>query len=209
MTGSAFVYVQDGGFLVSDSAVPAPFEMMDYSTGLGGIMPSTMLVAAGIDRGLVEVTAEALSSRPALNTQQDWETLAGWDDAAEFTLFCPHGDLRVDRLEYGPHDPRIDLPVLSAQGPGHYRVRLYARGRDRHRDQVVEESDESFRLLAWPAPLAPPLIIKSSSRCGYSLRFAQFGRSPQTTPLEPAPQRQETATRQAMLNDVLRNNRSR
>lgn len=206
MTGSASVHVQDHGFLLSDSSVPTPFETMDYSTGLGGLMPSSMLIYAGIDRGTVEVSVEATSTRAALNTSQDWDALADWDDIAEFTLFCPHGDLRVDRLEYGPHDARVDLPLLSHDGPGHYRIRLHARGRDRHHDQIVEDSGESFHLQAWPHPPVPPLIIKSSSRCGYNLRYSQLGARPAVLPA-PNPSQQQTTTRQAILDDVLRHNR--
>ncbi len=208
MTETASVYVQDGGFFVSDSLGESPpFEMMDFSTGLAGVMESTLLMSAGVNRGLVTVSADVADSRPALETPEQWATVADWEDIAEISLYVPHGDLRVDQLEYGPYEPRVNLPVLSPFGPGHYRIRVHARGRDRHRDQVVDHSSAEFHLLTWPQPPAPALIIKATSGTGYGLRLnAVEGPPPAKHRIEHDP---EAATHQAMLDRVLRQNRNR
>jgi hypothetical protein len=172
MTHSVRIHVQDHGFFVTDRDVDTPFETMDYSTGLAGVMDCAALIHAGIDRGYVEVTAQALRERSALDTDEQWDDLATWEDVAEVSLYVPNGHLTVEQLEQPPLDERERLPVLSAHGPGYYRLRMHASGRDRHYDQVVDQSGERFHFLAWPAPLQPPLIIKAGSRCGYGLRLA-------------------------------------
>lgn len=211
MTDTAAVYVQDHLFGVGDAGVATPFETMDYSTGLAGMMESTAMMHAGVDRGTVTVSVDAVDSRPALNTPKQWAGLAEWDDVAEVTLYIPNGDLRVDRLEYGPFDPRVDLPVLSPFGPGHYRMRIHARGRDRHYDKVVDDSGESFYLVTWPQPPVPPLIIKATSWCGCGLRLGQITKPTPPPPFETTPKPpfetttkpDEAAARQAMLRRAL------
>ncbi|WP_422733868.1 hypothetical protein ACN26Y_28515 [Micromonospora sp. WMMD558] len=170
MTQPVRVYVQDHGFFVTDRDVDTPFETMDYGTGLAGVMESAVLVHAGIDRGYVAVTAAAVDERPGLDTAEQWDDLASWEDVAEVSLYVPHGRLTVEQLEQAL-DPRAQLPVLSGHGPGHYRLRLHASGRDRHYDRVVDESGERFHFLAWPAAPTAPLVIKAGSRCGYGLRL--------------------------------------
>lgn len=206
MADTASVYVQDHAFCVGDAGAATPFEIMDYSTGLAGMMESAALIYAGVDRGTVTVSVHVVESRPVLNMPEQWSELAEWDDVAEVSLYVPNGDLRVDQLEYGAHDPRIDLPVLSPFGPGHYRMRIHARGRDRHYDKVVEDSGESFHLVTWPHPPVPPLIIKATSWCGYGLRLCQLTKPTTTTPPEITREEEEAAARQAMLNRVLRGN---
>ncbi|MEV4350168.1 hypothetical protein AB0J83_37400 [Actinoplanes sp. NPDC049596] len=128
--------------------------------------------------------------------------LAAWDDVAEVSLYCPRGALTVERLEYGPFDPRPDLPVLSTQGPGHYRLRVFASGRDRDFDKVVDDSAERFHVVAWPAPAAPALIVKATSRCGYGFRLSAATSPP--SPQQPFPETQEATSHQAMLDRALR-----
>jgi hypothetical protein len=203
MTDTASVYVQDHSFLVGDVGAATPFEAMDYSTGLAGVMESAALMAAGVDRGTVTVSVDALASRPTLETPQQWALLAEWDDVAEVSLYVPNGDLRVDRLEYGPGVSRVDLPSLSPFGPGHYRMRIHARGRDRHHDKVVDDSGESFSLLAWPQPPAPPLIIKATSTCGYGLRLNEMTKPTPTALSGNAGERDTAAAHQDMLRRAL------
>jgi hypothetical protein len=177
---------------------------MDFSTGLAGMMESAAMVHAGVDRGTVTVSVDAVDSRPELNTPEQWAALSEWEDIAEVSIYVPNGDLRVDRLEYGPFDARVDLPLLSPFGPGHYRMRIHARGRDRYYDKVVEDSGEAFYLVTWPQPPAPLLIIKSTSFfCAYGLRLGQISKPAPTAPPKPTREQVEAAEHQAMLKRAL------
>ncbi|AXO37025.1 hypothetical protein ACFXA2_00255 [Micromonospora chalcea] len=196
MRHPARVHVQDHGFLVTDRDVDTVFGTMDYSTGLAGVMASAALLYAGIDRGHVLVTAEPFDERPALETGTRWNELDSWEDVAEVSLYVPNGHLTVEELEQPPEHERVSLPMLSIQGPGHYRLRIHASGRDRHYDQVLDQSDERFHLIAWPEPPAPPLIIKAGSRCGYGLRLAPLPLAP--PPPEVTQDEDAEAKRQAM-----------
>ncbi|SDZ21873.1 hypothetical protein SAMN05444365_107131 [Micromonospora pattaloongensis] len=198
MTVELRIYVQDHGFLITDHDVSTPFEAMDYSTGLAGVMESAALVSAGVDRGYVTVIAQPVADRPALDTPDQWSDLAAWDDVAEFSVFVPHGSLTVAQLEYPPTETP-QLPDLSPDGPGHYRVRIHASGRDRHFDQVVGESGERFLVVAWPAPPAAALVIKASSRCGYGLRLAALESPPDIGPIQPTVDEQAEAAHEAAL----------
>jgi hypothetical protein len=200
MTTSVAVRVQDHSFFIGDRDAATPFDTMDYSTGIAGVMESAMLVAAGIDRGNVQVSVLATDHDPGLD--QHWDDLAAWDDVAEVSLYCPRGALTVERLEYGPFDPRPDLPVLSAHGPGHYRLRIFASGRDRDFDKVVDASAERFHIVAWPAPSTASLIVKATTRCGYGLRMSTATSPSSAQP--PPPDTQQAASHQAMLDRALR-----
>jgi hypothetical protein len=202
MPDTAPVYVQDHCFFLSDSSAAMVFDDVDYSTGMAGLMESMALICAGVDRGIVTVTVDTAESRPHLDTPQQWAALAEWEDIAEFTLHARNGDLRVDRLEYGPFDARVDLPSLSPFGPGHYRIRIHASGRDLHYDKVVENSDESFYLIAWPEAPAAPLVIKSNSLHGYGLRFGQISKPSRPAP-EPSPRDLEAEAHNEMRRRAL------
>jgi hypothetical protein len=200
MATTAAVYVQDHSFLLGDRAAATPFEAMDYSTGLVGLMPSAAMIYAGVDRGIVTVTVtvDAVGTGPALHTPQQWAATAEWEDIAEVSLYVPNGELRVDRLEYGPAGRRVDLPTLSPHGPRHYRIRIHARGRDRHYDQIVDDSGESYHLVSWPQPPSPPLIIKATSICGYGLRLAHL-QQPTPTAAHQETRELDDAARQEIL----------
>lgn len=198
------LYVQDHGFLIADANVDPDFSVLDYSTGLAGVTDAAALVAAGIDRGYVSVSAAVLDERPALDTSAQWALIDGFHDIAEFSLHADHGQLTVAPLESRADSTTETLPLLSPFGSGPYRIRLHASGRDRHYDQVVDDSGEHFHVLAWPEPVSAPLLIKATSRCGYGLRLNAH-QQPSTTHLaDPMADQQAAASHQAMLDRALR-----
>jgi hypothetical protein len=95
------------------------------------------------------------------------------------------------------------LPDLGTAGPGSYRLRVHALGRDAHYDQAVADSGERYLLLCWPAPPAPSLIIRATDRCGYSLRFAQLHSHARRRDLPPSPAGAEQQRRQREHSAIL------
>jgi hypothetical protein len=63
-----------------------------------------------------------------------------------------------------------DLPVLSFNGPGDYRLRIHARGRDTAVDLAPDEVTEWYLIQAWPAPAAPVAALRHSDNYGASIR---------------------------------------
>lgn len=76
-----------------------------------------------------------------------------------------------------------DLPLLTPQGPGTYRVRVHARGRDIAPDGVAYEPVEDYLLIVWPTEPQPEDVHKQTDRYGAELR-AQPSR-----PAPPPPER--------------------
>ncbi|MEU2726066.1 hypothetical protein [Streptomyces smyrnaeus] len=76
------------------------------------------------------------------------------------------GDMHVRALMDDPPD----LPVLAPAGPGSYRVRVHARGRDIAPDGVAEEPVEDYLLIVWPAPPEPDTVHKQTDNFGAEWR---------------------------------------
>jgi hypothetical protein len=80
--------------------------------------------------------------------------LTTWEEAVDVSANVPQGDLRVEPL----FDDAPDIPSLTPSGPGTYRLRCYARGRARQLKQIVDSSDESYLLIAWPTPASDETV---------------------------------------------------
>ncbi|MGK5684870.1 hypothetical protein [Actinoplanes sp. URMC 104] len=174
--------VTDHLFALADQD-PIAVETADWSTGLVVPMASGALIYTGIDRGTVTVSVEQHNSAPAVADVRQWNHII-WDDITEASVHAPQGQLRVCPLE----GDLPDLPLLSTAGPGWYRVRVHARGRDNHFDAVTEESGEQYTVQVWPQPPQPHLIVRASDHCGYGLRLSALD-APQPAPgRQPPPQ---------------------
>ena len=96
-------------------------------------------VICGIDTGPVRVRAEVHATEPA-------EDVASWDEVAETTFHAPVGRVRVV--------PLFDWPVADigplTTGPGRYRIRVSARGRDTAANRFVDAPTEAYLLQVWP-----------------------------------------------------------
>lgn len=159
------VYAVEHSFGLLDG-YDIPIHTADWSTGLIVGMTNGAMIYTGINRGLVHVSIDIRIDPP------DHLDADPWDDIAEASVHSATGNLRIHQLEYGRYDQPPPLPLLSARGPGDYRVRAHARGRDSHFDQAQEISDEHYLLVVWPAEPRPPLIIRATDRCGYGLRLS-------------------------------------
>jgi hypothetical protein len=108
------------------------------------MIPGGATVLCGIQSGPIHVRAEAHGAAPPPDT-------SAWQEVAETVFDAPTGQVRVVPLF---EDPVPGLPVLTA-GPGRYRIRVHARGRDDiTRGRVVRSSSEEYLLQVWPEPAA-------------------------------------------------------
>ncbi|QJT07366.1 hypothetical protein G9272_43545 [Streptomyces asoensis] len=64
-----------------------------------------------------------------------------------------------------------ELPVLSFNSPGDYRLRIHARGRDIAVDLAPDEVTEWYLIQAWPAPAVPVTVRRSRDSYGASVRL--------------------------------------
>ncbi|BCJ53384.1 hypothetical protein Asp14428_48590 [Actinoplanes sp. NBRC 14428] len=169
MSAAAKLITQDHLFALVDGP-EFPLESANWSTGLCAQMDVGALIYTGANKGRVTVEAAYAEIAPDIWSPNAWQDAQQWDDIAEVSVHAPHGNLEIHQLAYGPFDTPPRLPCMSADGSGTYRLRVYARGRDRHYDEIVDNTGEEYRIATWPAAAAPPLIIRSTSRCGYSMR---------------------------------------
>lgn len=114
--------------------------------------PTRITVSSGVATGPVEVTTQALTSAPQ-------QVADGWQDVAEVSVTVSDAPLVVGgwTLALG-EEHRLD-----ASGPGSYRVRIHANGRDTDYDGSVLEPVEQYFIQAWPAPYAPPATLRATS----------------------------------------------
>lgn len=91
-----------------------------------------------------------------------------WEEVVECTVHSAWGRLHVV-AEGGDIDV---FPTLTPHGPGDYRVRCHARGRDIAFDSVVREPVETYLLQIWPAPPAPDVVHKQTDERGRNLRLS-------------------------------------
>lgn len=143
----------------NDAVWPIP---SDFSNGLVSVEATGAVVFTGIKSGAIYVTAEAHDREPAAEVE-------AWDEVIEFTLTSTAGWLRV--LEEVPGD-QFTLPNLSPHGPGAYRLRCHARGRDIAYDGSAIEPVEDYLIQAWRSPPASVTVIKQTDACGAHLRLS-------------------------------------
>ncbi|WP_158711672.1 hypothetical protein [Streptomyces xylophagus] len=138
---------------------PPGGERWEFDDGLIAVRPHQMCVTTGIDDGEVKLHIELHDTQPPV-------TLDNWDEVAEASLTC-QASLTLGELFT---DPRPGLPQLAAHGPGSYRIRVSARGRD-----TAHEFPEEHSILCWPTPQAPPMSLKLTDQSGarYRHRLAQ------------------------------------
>ncbi|MBJ6636795.1 hypothetical protein H4K36_00360 [Streptomyces sp. DHE7-1] len=113
--------------------------------GLLEVQDGIATVHTGIHTADVDVTVTV-----TLHTDPEG---AEWDDIVEVSLHSVSGELMVRGLM---DDLDEELPVLSFDGPGDYRLRIHARGRDTAIDLAPDEVTEYYLIQVWPAPRTTP-----------------------------------------------------
>jgi hypothetical protein len=134
------VGVDDHSFYILDQG-EIPIETADWSNGLVVTMSADAVIYTGIHTGYVRVRAVPHTRPPQEETAAP---SSPWEEIIETSVHAPYGELRVDTQETGPV---TDIPLLSPQGPGWYRVRVHARGRDTDYDGVRRDPIEDYLLL--------------------------------------------------------------
>ncbi len=112
---------------------------------------STTSVSTGVAVGEVAVRSEALDESPG-------EAPLDWEDVAEVSLTVRRGPLMATGWNPRPPGERLD-----GHGPGSYRVRVHARGRDVNYDGTATVPSEEYLVQAWPQAPAPPTTLRATS----------------------------------------------
>jgi hypothetical protein len=158
-TGTALVQAEYHLFHITDPQGPVAGDLDASRTGLVSADGGAIEVATGIHTGDVHVTVEAYAQAP--------EPAPGWEEIAEISCHSSSGELLVTSFMDDP----ADLPSLASQGPGPYRLRVHARGRDRAVDQTtVAEVVESYLIQSWPAAHQDTLLVKATDAYGAQVR---------------------------------------
>ena len=161
-TGTALVHAEYHLFQIADPQGPVADNLDANRTGLVSADGGAIEVTTGIHTGDVQVRVEPHSQRP--------EPAEGWEEIAEISCHSSSGELLVTSFMDDP----ADLPSLASQGPGSYRLRVHARGRDRAVDQTtVDEVVESYLVQSWPAPHEGALLVQATDTYGVQMRAQQ------------------------------------
>ncbi|MEV7526472.1 hypothetical protein [Streptomyces sp. NPDC091371] len=144
------LFINEGIFGIFDNG-EVPAETADRSGGLIAPMAAGAMVRTGINSGNVHVRME---------TGDPVSSPGEWEEEARALIWSPTGSLRIESVVEGPG---LDLPILSASGPGWYEVEVKARGRRENPDASVLDSAEAYQVRLRPAPGATPPVPTSTS----------------------------------------------
>ncbi|MCM8556155.1 hypothetical protein ACIQFU_12105 [Streptomyces sp. NPDC093065] len=158
---SGTVRVDYHTFELTDSQQSAPMGFTPQN-GLVFSQPGQAAICTGISMGWVNVSVQARRHPPSHVDADDWE------EVVDHTVTTTTGTLRVTSTM----DDAPDLPPLTEHGPGTYRLRVHARGRDTDPDGAPEDAVEDYLLVAWPAEAQPDQIHKRTDHYGAELRAA-------------------------------------
>ncbi|MDO0929704.1 hypothetical protein QQY24_31760 [Streptomyces sp. TG1A-8] len=89
------------------------------------------------------------------------------EEIVEISLHSLSGELMVRGLMA---DLDEELPALSFAGPGDYRLRIHARGRDSAVDLAPDDVTERYLIQVWPAPAQETAVLRQRDDYGASVR---------------------------------------
>ncbi|MDI1455686.1 hypothetical protein ACWDU8_12850 [Streptomyces sp. NPDC003388] len=158
--GRGLVPVQYHQFQINDEDGPAGPDLPRTHNGLIEVQDGIATVHTGIHTGDVDVTITQHAEAPAPGD-------AEWDEIVEVSLHSASGELMVRGLM---DDLDEELPVLSFDGPGDYRLRIHARGRDTAIDLAPDEITEYYLIQVWPAPRQDTSVLRQTDGYGASVR---------------------------------------
>ncbi|MFJ7200689.1 MULTISPECIES: hypothetical protein [unclassified Streptomyces] len=164
---SMTLFVENARFEI-DPTEPDADESPDIQPPLGepvnGLIAVTNNAAAihtGIKKGNVLLDTCLFDTEPALAPDT-------WDEVIDTTFTSTTGYARI-----GSYEHAMDLNIAH-QGPGTYRLRLHARGRDSQpgasRRRNSKPTAEHYLIHIWPAPATPETVHKATDTVGRALR---------------------------------------
>ncbi|MER5942449.1 hypothetical protein ABT121_34685 [Streptomyces sp. NPDC001928] len=158
--GSGNCPVQYHQFDISDEDGPTGPDLDRGHNGLVRVTDGVMVVMTGIHTGDVDITVTLHGAEPAA-ADDDWQEIV------EVSAHCASGELMVRGMM---DDLDEELPVLSFNGPGDYRLRVHARGRDTAVDLAPDEVTEWYLIQAWPAPATEATVLRQTDIYGATVR---------------------------------------
>ncbi|WOX17068.1 hypothetical protein [Streptomyces sp. N50] len=184
---SGTVQVDCHAFELTDSEDRAPMGY-DTSNGLVFSRPGHGVICTGVSGGPVNVSVESRRCPPPHIDS------GAWDEIVDHSVETLTGALRVTSVMDDPPD----LPHLTPQGPGTYRIRVHARGRDTAPDGVTSEPVEDYLLIVWPADPRPDTVHKQTDAYGAGLR-AQRSRPAPAIPVDETDDNRRRLIRERLL----------
>ncbi|MEW2117223.1 hypothetical protein AB0945_18925 [Streptomyces sp. NPDC005474] len=156
---TALVHAEYHLFRIADPLGSVADDLDVTHNGLVSAAGGAIEVSTGIHTGNVRVTVERHSQLPA--------PVPGWEEIAEISCHSPSGDMLVTPLMDDP----AELPSLASRGPGRYRLRVHARGRDRAVDETAgDDVPESYLIQSWPAPHQDAQLFQATDSYGAQVR---------------------------------------
>ncbi|MEW2353764.1 hypothetical protein [Spirillospora sp. NPDC029432] len=128
----------------------APFDAA-HADGLVAAAGRGATILTGTE-GWLCLTVRAYRKAPPLD-------LKGWERAAEVGFDSADGATRISSMS----DP-ARLPVVTAAGPGPYRLRVYVRGRNAGETLTSEAPAERHLLAVFPGRSKEPKVYKNKER---------------------------------------------
>jgi hypothetical protein len=119
--------------------------------GLIGSDGRSVTVITGT-QGSLCLTVRAYRKAPPL-------ALEGWERVAEVGFDSPDGHAKA-----GSMGAPSDFPVITAAGPGPYRVRVYVRGRGEPETFAPEPPAEKHLIVVFPGKSKKPKLYKNRGR---------------------------------------------
>ncbi|WP_405961309.1 hypothetical protein OG235_37245 [Streptomyces sp. NBC_00024] len=158
--GKGNVPVQYHQFDISDEDGPTGPDLARGHNGLLRVSEGATVVMTGIHTGDVDVTVILHQAEPPPD-------IGDWQEIVEISAYSASGELMVRGIM---DDLDEELPVLSFNGPGSYRLRVHARGRDTAVDLAPDEVTEWYLIQAWPAPAQDVAVLRQTDSYGASVR---------------------------------------
>ncbi|WP_448060438.1 hypothetical protein [Cellulomonas hominis] len=144
-------------FDVTDVAVPITSRVPARGTEHTGLVrryPTGLEIITGVVAGPVNVTVVTSDSAPPEPDHGDWQ------DVCSVSVRVLAGPLVLS----GPLDsPSPSSARLDLHGPGDYRIRIHARGRDTSYDLAVEAPCEDYLVEVWPEPRSDTTPLRATS----------------------------------------------